>query len=116
MICLSSECPRYNNCARAFSNAKMSGTFEYLASFGTCSYGKEPEYLCGPRGNFKMFIEFDEDYDKKVLMEPITTCKCCKYWQEDLDEDCDILHACRRLHLRDTRPDDYCSFGERKKL
>lgn len=41
-------------------------------------------------------------------------CKDCKFWQETINEDGDILHACKRLHLCDTKPNDYCSFGEKK--
>ena len=68
MICISTNCPRYKECGRAFPNFKEDGqmhSVEPLLYWGSGSYTYNAEtkqvevkndYVCGPEGNWGMYI------------------------------------------------------------
>lgn len=47
-------------------------------------------------------------------MQKIVRCEDCKYFQFS-DEFSDMYGECSQAHMRIVRPDDFCSYGERKK-
>lgn len=71
MVCCSITCPKREECGLTIKNYRCPpGTFETvedLSSFGSGSFGidkdgnvhAETHYVCGPRGDFALFIRSD---------------------------------------------------------
>lgn len=72
------------------------------------------------KGAFEMdgykspYVERFIDACPTVDAVPVVRCKDCKRWRKDVDGILGCMHwYCVHL-LRNTNPDDYCSYGEKK--
>ena len=61
MTCISTDCPRYKECARAVCQGTQSGI--PYASYGTGFSGNGhsgTSWMCGPNGNYQLFEPLEE--------------------------------------------------------
>lgn len=83
MLCCSSHCERYNDCARAMiHNVSKEEQIENLYSYGSCSIQwvdgeivKNENYICGPAGNWSMFIKWINPHtEEEKKMDNLKIC------------------------------------------
>lgn len=64
-------------------------------------------FVCEEPGDFRKAIENAPSVDAVEVVR----CKDCKHWQESVDG---ITKWCPLLMDKETKADDFCSYGERK--
>lgn len=66
--------------------------------------------------NVKRILEVDDSIPNAATvcdMQEVVRCKDCKHFRFS-DEFSDMYGECSQAHMRIVRPDDFCSYGERK--
>ena len=71
------------------------------------------EYIRTLEHNYNVAVSFNENqarYIESLGFTGVVQCKDCKHWQESVDG---ITKWCPLLMDKETKADDFCSYGER---
>ena len=89
---------------------------EFIVKFGECETNVSDEKLAAVCEALPIYIE-EAIRDKivedgEIAVDPVVFCKNCKYYVHN-----DLYYCRNKKGLMDfVKPDDFCSYGERKEL